>query len=65
MKDTDQDELEQQIDDLSCSMDSDERDFIENISWDTESSEGDVEYDNTIIDEVEADQELKKCKYLD
>ena len=30
-------------------MDSDEREFVENISWDTESDPGDVEIDDELI----------------
>jgi hypothetical protein len=30
-------------------MDSDEREFVENISWDTESDPGDVEEDDELI----------------
>lgn len=38
-------------DDIS-SIDSDEREFIENISWDTESDEEDIRYDDDIVDKL-------------
>ena len=34
---------------LNCSLDSDEKEFIENLSWDTDSDDEDFELDNEIF----------------
>ena len=53
-----EDDFDEYNSDLSCSIDSDERDFIDNISWDTSSSEGDIEYDDMIFNATQNDEEL-------
>ena len=39
------------------SIDSDEQEFLDNVSWDTSSDEDDIELDNRIMDEALPDQE--------
>ena len=38
------------------SIDSDEQEFLDNVSWDTSSDEDDIELDNRIMDEALPDQ---------
>ena len=41
-----------EVNDRDVSLDSDEREFLDNISWDTSSDEEDIELDNRIMDEA-------------
>ena len=38
--------------DSDNSIDTDEREFIENISWDTDSNEDDIRHDDDIVDKL-------------
>ena len=40
------------VGDEDVSIDSDEREFLDNISWDTSSDEEDVELDNRVMDDA-------------
>lgn len=45
---------------MSVSIDSDEREFIDNISWDTDSDDEDFELDNLVIEETEKNKLAKE-----
>ena len=45
---------------MSCSLDSDEREFIENLSWDTDSDDEDFELDNEIFKQHDKEKHLQE-----